>query len=57
MELTPWFLVVVSVVVIVLCGLFLFFFKKRKSRHFIIALFICLIFAAIFLHGVAFRML
>jgi hypothetical protein len=57
MEINPWFLVVVSAVLIGLCGLSLFFFKKRKSRHFIIVLFIVLIFAAIFLHGVSFRML
>lgn len=57
MELTPWFLVAVSAVFIALCGLSLFIFKKRKNRHFIIVLFIFLMFAAIFLHGVSFRML
>ncbi len=57
MEHTPWFLVALSAAVIVLCGLSLFIFKKRKSRHFIIVLFIFLMFAAIFLHGVSFRML
>lgn len=55
MEIIPWFLVVA--VIIVLCGFSLYFLKKRKSRHFIIALFIFLIFAAVFLHGVSFRML
>ncbi|HBD9275160.1 TPA: LPXTG cell wall anchor domain-containing protein [Legionella pneumophila] len=57
MEINPWYLVVLSVFIILLSGLWLFFRKKRKSQRLVIALFIFLILAAIFFHGVAYRLL
>ncbi len=57
MEINPGYLVVLSLFIILLIGLWLFFRKKRKSQRLVIALFIFLILAAIFLHGVAYRLL
>ncbi len=49
-------LVVICIVIVVLIGVVIILIKKRKSVNVLYALLIFLIFGAIFLHGVAFRL-
>jgi lipoprotein signal peptidase len=49
-------LVVVCIAIIVLIGITIVLIKKRNSKNVLIALILFLIFGAIFLHGVSFRL-
>lgn len=55
MELNAWFIGALGVFIILLSGL-LFLFRKKRRLRFVIALCIFLILAAIFLHGVSFKL-
>ncbi len=51
-----WFLGSLGIVIIVLIGLAFLFRKKKKTIHFYLTLITFLIIAAIFLHGVSFKL-
>ncbi|KTD32237.1 hypothetical protein Lnau_3148 [Legionella nautarum] len=51
-----WFLGSLGVLVIVLLGFIFLYRKKKKTIHFYIILITFLIIAAIFLHGVSFKL-
>lgn len=56
MEINAWGLGVLCVFIILLIGLIAFFKKHKKTMHFYISLIVFLILAAIFLHGVSFKL-
>ncbi|CZI13700.1 MULTISPECIES: hypothetical protein [Legionellaceae] len=51
-----WFLGSLGIAIIVLIGLIFWFRKTKKTIHFYTALITFLILAAIFLHGVSFKL-
>lgn len=51
-----WFLASLGIIIIVLLGLSFLFQKKKKTIYFYLSLITFLIIAAIFLHGVSFKL-